>query len=183
VSCPGARRYEDASGDVVEYRFPAPPPPTPQLPAADIRAVEVHAAEGEICVVFEMSGAIRGGTTFTVSHETPGVDWSQSGFAQFFEVELRTDGRARVTSGRDLSQRTLSVPASVGRDGARLMLVLSRASFAAGRPAPMSREQKGRPLPRFQFLASVTVEVDETRLLHDDLGPGPPEGVKRFAYP
>jgi hypothetical protein len=184
ASCSGAKRYEDTTNDVVDYRHPAPSSPTPQLPAADIGAVEVEASDGRVCVVFEMSGAIQGGTTFTVSHETAGFDWSQSGFAQFFEVELRTDGRARVTSGRDLSQRTLSVPATVGRDGARLMLVVDQASFAAGRPAPMSREQKGRPLARFQFLASVTVEVDEQRSLHDDLGPpDPPGGIERFSYP
>jgi hypothetical protein len=182
VSCPGARRYEDASGDVVEYRFPAPPPPTPQLPAADIRAVEVHAAEGEICVVFEMAGSVEPKTTFEFAIESNDFDWAVAGFSQGFEVELRSDGRARVSSGLDDHHRSLTVPAEVGQAANRFRLVVDGASFAAGRPFPGSRAPS-RPLDRFLLRADVTFEVDETRLLHDDLGPGPPEGVKRFAYP
>jgi hypothetical protein len=62
------------------------------------------------------------------------------------------------------------------------MLVVDRASFAAGEPYPGSMVAS-RPLRQFRFLASVTVEQSEERHLHDDLGPGPPEGIVRFSYP
>jgi hypothetical protein len=182
TSCPGDARYPDGGKDVVDYRHPAPPSPTTQLPAADIRAVQVDSSDGRICVVFEMAGEIRGGTTFDFAIESVAFEWGVSGFTQGFEVELRTDGRARVTSGRNDERQTISVPATVGRDGNRLQLVVDRASFAAGRPFPGSRDPSP-PLARFMFRGDVTVVLSEKRYLHDDLGPGPPEGVLRYTYP
>jgi hypothetical protein len=182
VSCPRAKRVEDELTDVVDYRHPAPPTPTPQLPAADIQAVEVEASEGRICVVFEMAGNIQPDTTFEFAIESPDFDWGRAGFTQQFEIELRDDGRARVSSGRDDARRSVSVPADVGREGNRLRVVVDEASFATGRELPGSRVES-KPLERFQFRADVTVEQSEERHLHDDLGPGPPEGVKRFPYP
>ncbi len=182
VSCPGAKRVEDELTDVVDYRHPAPPTPTPQLPAADIRAVEVEASGGRICFVVEMAGDIQPATTFEFAIESPDFEWGLAGFAQQFEVELRDDGRARVSSGRDDERRSVSVPADVGRQGNRLRLVVDEASFATGRELPGSRVES-KPLERFLFRADVTVEQSEERHLHDDLGPGPPEGVERFSYP
>jgi hypothetical protein len=114
----------------------------------------------------------------------PNADWTTTGrgFAQFFEVELREDMHARVTSGRDPTGRALSVPATTGVDGRRLMLVLDESSFAAGRASPSGTETS-RLLPRFRFIASATVDLNERRSLHDDLGPGPPTGTVRFEYP
>ncbi|HEY4621189.1 MAG TPA: hypothetical protein VIG93_05760 [Gaiellaceae bacterium] len=144
--------------------------------------MQVDARDGRICVVFEMAGGIRGGTTFEFVIESPDFDWGLSGFSQGFEVELRADGRARVTSGLDDERHTISVPARVGLDRNRLMLVVDRASFAAGRPFPGSRAPS-RPLEEFQFLGHVNLVLSEKRYLHDDLGPGPPEGVLRYRYP
>lgn len=183
ASCRGANRYADGRGDVVDYRHPAPPTPTPQLPAANIQAVDVEASDGQICVVFEMAGELHADTTFKFAIESPDFEWGRAGFSQGFEVELRGDDRARVSSGLDDERRSQTVPAEVGRDGNRLRLVLDSSSFAAGHPYPGSREQQARPLERFRFLASVTVVLGEKRHLHDDLGSGPPEGVERFAYP
>jgi hypothetical protein len=87
-----------------------------------------------------------------------------------------------VTSGLDDERRPIAVPVEVGRAGNRLMLAVDAASFSTGRPFPGSVAES-RPLTRFRLLADVTVEVSERRLLHDDLGPGPPEGVVRFPYP
>ena len=182
ASCADARRYPDALKDVVDYRHPAPPTPTPQLPAADIRAVQVDAARGRICVVLETAGAIRHRTTFEFAIESSDFDWGRSGFAQSFEVELRADGRVRVSSGLDDDRRSVSVPAAVGLEGNRLMATLDRASFAAGRTLPGS-VVSSRPLERFQFRADATVVLSEKRYLHDDLGPGPPQGILRFTYP
>jgi len=182
ASCPDGRTYPDGADDVVDYRHPAPPSPTPQLPAADIRAVHVHASGRRICALFELAGDVRTGTTFDFAIESPGFDWGRSGFSQGFEVELRADGRARVTSGLDDARRPVSVPAEVGLAGNRFELAVDAESFSAGRPFPGSVTTAG-PLERFQLRAAVTVEVSKQRLLHDDLGPGPPEGVLRFPYP
>jgi hypothetical protein len=184
ANCPGAARYPDGHNDVVDYRHPAPATPTPQLGAADISAVETSSRGGRLCTVFEMAAPVRGDTTLTLSHESPAADWSTTGrgFAQFFEVELRADMRARVTSGSDPSGRALSVPATVGVDGQRVMLVLDRSSFEAGRPSPAGTAQ-ARLLKRFKFVAQATLVLSERRSLHDDLGPGPPTATVRFEYP
>jgi hypothetical protein len=182
ATCPEGKTYPDGSDDVVDYRHPAPPTPTPQLPAADIRAVHVHASGRRICVLLELAGPVQTGTVFVFAIESPDFEWGRSGFSQGFEVELRADGHARVTSGRDDQRRPVSVPAEIGRAGNRLMLAVGAESFSTGRPFPGSTASSG-PLSRFTLRASVTVEVSEERLLHDDLGPGPPEGVLRYPYP
>jgi hypothetical protein len=182
ATCPEGRTYPDGSDDVVDYRHPAPRTPTPQLTAADIRAVHVHASGRRICVLLELTGPVQTGTVFDFAITSPDFEWGRSGFSQGFEVELRADGRARVTSGRDDQRRPVSVPAEIGRAGNRLMLAVDAESFSTGRPFPGSTTSPG-PLSRFKLRASVTVEVSEERLLHDDLGPGPPEGILRYPYP
>jgi hypothetical protein len=177
AACPRGTRYRDMDRDVVDYRHPAPPTPTPQLPAADIRAVQVRSADGRICVVFEMAGKTRGLSTFEFALQSPDFDWGGSGFAQSFEVELRADGRARVTSGRDDQGHWISVPGTVGLAENRLMLVVDQASFAAGQPLPGS-EAPSRPLAQFDFRADVTLALSERRYLHDDL----PELPERLSY-
>jgi hypothetical protein len=182
AACPDGKTYPDGSDDVVDYRHPAPPTPTPQLPAADIRAVHVHASGRRICVLLELAGPVQTGTVFDFAIQSPDFDWGLSGFSQGFEVELRADDHARVTSGRDDQRRPISVPAEVGRAGNRLMVAVDAESFSTGRPLPGAATSSG-PLTRFKLRASVTVKVSEERLLHDDLGPGPPEGVLRYPYP
>jgi hypothetical protein len=183
TTCPDAARYLDGHDDVA--RDPeAPPPARPLRRAADLRAVETSSRSGRLCTVFEMTGPIRGGTTFMHSHESPVADWATTGrgFAQFFEVELRKDMQARVTSGLDPNGEAIPVPATVGVVGRRLMVTLDRSSFAAGRPSPAGTEE-ARLLDRFRFVAETTVVVTEKRHLRDDLGPGPPNAAVRFEYP
>lgn len=182
ATCPDGKAYADGSGDVVDYQHPAPPTPTPQLPAADIRTLYVHASDRRICVLFELAGDVRTNTVFDFAVSSPDFDWGRSGFSQDFEVDLRTAGRARVTSGRDDQGRPVSVPAEVGKAGNRVMLALDAKSFAGGRPLPGSVTVPG-PSERFDLRADVTVRVSARRLLHDDLGPGPPEGVRTYPYP
>jgi hypothetical protein len=182
ASCPNGRKaYPDGTDDVVDYRHPAPPTPTPQLPAADIEAVHVHATGGRICALFDMTGAVRTGSTFDFAIESVDFEWGRSGFSQGFELELRDDNRARVTSGRDDERRPISVPALVGLEGDRLSLLVDTESFTTGRAFPGS-VAPGLPLLQFRFRADVTVVLSEKRHLHDDLGPGSPN-VERFAYP
>jgi hypothetical protein len=182
ATCAGASSYPDGAKDVVDYHYPRPDSPTPQLGAADIKSFDVRSSSGEICVVFEMAGPIRTGSTFEFAIESLDFDWGRSGFTQGFEVELRADGRARVSSGLDDAHRSISVPGVVGLDGSRLMLLVDAASFTAGRPFPGS-VSGARPMERFMFRGDATLVLSQQRYLHDDLGPGPPEGVKRFVYP
>jgi hypothetical protein len=179
ASCAGHARYRDASKDVADYLHPAPSTPTPQLGAADIRAVRVEAKDGRICVEFELAGKVRAGTTFDFSIQSPNFDWGRAGFSQGFETEVRADGRARVSSGLDRQRRSISVPAAIGVEGNRFSLVVDSASFGKGEPFPGSRTP-ARPLARFRFHADVTVVLSEKRYLHDDLGN---ESNSRFGYP
>ena len=162
-------------------RRPLPTPP--QLPAADLRAFHVHAADGRICALFELSGDIQTGTTFDFAIESPDFEWGRSGFSQGFEIDLRTDGRARMTSGLDDERRAISVQAEVGRDGPRLALLVNAESFSTGRPFTPGSVAPAQPLDRFDFRADTTVEVSEQRLLHDDLGEEAPDGMRRHPYP
>ena len=182
ATCPKGKAYPDPSNDVIDWQHPAPPTPTPQLPAADIRTIYVHASEGRICVLFELAGDVRTDTEFTFSISSPDFDWGRSGFSQGFEVDLRSDGRARVTSGRDLEQRPMSVPAEVGRAGNRLLLAVDAKSFASGRPYPRSVAVPG-PRDRFELRASLTVRVSAERKLHDGLGPASPAEMPVYSYP
>jgi hypothetical protein len=176
--CSNAARYEDPREEVIDYLHPAPPGPTPQLPAADLHAVNVAATGDQICVLFELLGKPRPGTTFEVSIESPAFNWGRSGFRQEFEVELRSDGRALVTSGLDDQRHALPVPGTVGMEGNRVMLVVDDDSFRSGRPLPGSTVPSG-PLPRFGFSADVTVVLNPKRYLHDSLV----EPGKRVSYP
>jgi hypothetical protein len=178
AACPDSTQYEDAGKDVRDYLHPAPPTPTPQLPAADIRAVRVAAREGRLCVLFELAGKPRRGTTFDFTLASSDYEWGRTGFRQKFEIELRADGRALVTSGRDQHRHAVPVPGVVGMDGNRLMLLVDGASFASGRPLPGS-EAPASPVSRFEFSADATVVLSQKRYLHDDLG----ELGKEHSYP
>jgi hypothetical protein len=182
ASCQQGKAYPDPAEDVVDYRHPAPASPTPQLPAADLRGLHVDVSGDRICVFFELAGDVETGTTFEFAVESRSFEWGRAGFTQGFEVELRADGRARVTSGQNDERRPIAVPADVGLDENRFMLAVNAASFLSGRPFPGSVAPYSA-LTEFQLRADVTHEVSEVRLLHDDLGPGPPEGAQRFPYP
>ena len=182
ATCPEGKAFADPSNDVVDWQHPAPPTPTPQLAAADIRTINVHASEGRICVLFELAGDVRTDTEFKFSISSPDFDWGRSGFSQGFEVDLRSDGRARVTSGRDLEQRPMSVPAEVGRAGNRLLLAVDAKSFASGRPYPGSVAVPG-PRDRFELHASAIVRVSAKRRLYDGLGPASPAELPVYSYP
>jgi hypothetical protein len=178
ATCRGGVRYRDPANDVVDYLHPAPPTPTPQLPEADIRGLQVQSANGRICVVFELGGEPRGRSTFEFALQSPDFDWGKSGFAQSFEVELRADGEARVASGLDGERHPILVPGTIGASGNRLMFLIDRASFAAGQPLPGSMVPS-RPLLQFKFRADVTFFLSERRYLHDDV----PELSERLPYP
>jgi hypothetical protein len=144
--------------------------------------VDVHASEGRICVLFELAGDVRTDTEFKFSISSPDFDWGRSGFSQGFEVDLRSDGRARVTSGRDDHDRPIAVPAEVGRAGNRLLMGMDASSFASGHPYPGSAAV-ARPIDRFDLQASLVLRVSAHRQLYDGLGPASPAERPVYSYP
>lgn len=167
--CRGGVTIADRAGDVVDFQHPAPRTPPPPTPRVDIRSVTIASDGRRICLEWRAAGPIEGHleARFNMGAADPGP----SGFSQPFAVELRPDGKARVTSGEDEDHRPVPVPARVGAGGDRLTLVLDGESFRRGRQSPMS---SGRPpLRRFGFNTSLTARLSEQRMLHDDLGPLP----------
>ena len=175
--CPGGVRISDPARDATDYVHPAPNTPLPRQDGADLRRARVSRTGSEICLEMTMNGPIEGPlkATFNVRDSAAGT-----GFIQVFDVEVRADGAVRVTSGNDNDHRAISVPAEVGVGGRRLSLVVGERSFSAGRPAPLSRTTKP---PRRQFVFGVSSEAGagNTRVAHDDLGPGQP--ARYFSYP
>jgi hypothetical protein len=176
ANCSGGISNGDPADDLVDYRFPAPKEPIPATPRADLRAVQVVSRGGSICVRFETAGDIKGPMTFTFNLR----DSASGGrFIQMFDVNLRANRTAQVTSGDDTDGHPLSVPAQVGVTGRRLALVLDRMSFEHGEPSPVSRGEP--PLDRFAFIAQVQTPLGDDRVVNDDLGPSSPS--YSYSYP
>jgi hypothetical protein len=121
-----------------------------------------------------MAGAVAGPADFTFNIR----DSVEGTRFEIFDVDLRADGRANVTSGETADRHPVPVPARVLRGGNGLTLVLDSASLAAAQPPPASA---GRPpLQRFVFMAGVSGDVGGGRVLRDPLGSDPQPG---FSYP
>jgi hypothetical protein len=176
ADCSGSLVMRDDPGDPVDYRFPHPATPVPAVARADLRGVRIRSGDGEVCVRFDLAGDARAPMTFTLL--LSGVAATGTSFARLFDVELRGDGKARVTSG-ERAGHAVAVPARVGRGDRAFSLLLDDSSFDAGVPLPSSRGPLN--LERFVFVASVTVPISSRRTLHDDLGPQRPS--ERFIYP
>ncbi len=173
ADCSSGLTLSDRRGDIVDYRFPAPKSPIPNIGAVDLRAVAVHSRRDRVCVAYDMACPVNGPieVTFNVGSNDFGRAATGPRIAQAFEIDLRADGTARVTSGENDQNQPISVPATVGRAGRKLTLVLTPESFKRGKA--MSGGRKGPPPQRFAFLAAATAPVGPRRLVHDDLGPQP----------
>jgi hypothetical protein len=176
ANCSGGISISDPANDLVDYRFPAPKEPIPRTPRADLREVRLVSRGGSVCVRFETAGDVKGPMTFSFNLRDSA---SGSRFIQVFDVNLRANGTAQVTSGEDPNRHPLSVPAQVGIAGRRLALVLDHTSFERGEPSPISR---GEPsLDRFAFIAHVQTPLGDDRVVNDDLGPSSPS--YSYSYP
>ena len=178
ADCSGGASVDDPSGDPVDYIHPAPDTPLPRKKEMDLRRVEVQRDGSRICVAMTMWGNVRGPLTASFNMRDSMMG---SRFIQIFDVELRRDGTARVTSGEDDQDRPISVPAEVRRDGPRLTLVLDEKSFETGRPIPATDPDEPPPEGAFAFMVSTEAPAGDRRLAHDDLGPKP--SPTSFSYP
>jgi hypothetical protein len=176
LGCRPGMRVRDPAGGVRDWILPAPRSPLPNVPRADLLAVSLARQGNSLCIQFETAGHVRGPSEFHFSMRSRRA---KGNFFQSFEVELRSDGRARVTSGVDAERRPLAVPATVGVSGRRLTLLVDRRSFAAGNPGAWS---VGTPsLDRFGFGASMYVRLSTRRETADPLGTEPNDTF--FTYP
>jgi hypothetical protein len=176
VRCKTTLTVSDPARDMNDWIHPAPRTSIAHIGRADLRSFSLGRSGLSLCLRFETASGIRGPSEFSfhISDKHAGGFFSQG-----FEVDLRPDGRARVTSGVDRERRPVAVPASVAVSGRSLTLLLDRRSFAAGKPYPMS---DGRPsLDRFGFGAAVNVRLSTRRETTDPLGTTPND--TSFAYP
>ena len=176
VDCTPTVTVRDAPGGVRDWILPAPSTPLPRVGRADLASVSLAGDARSLCIRFETVGAVRGPSTFGFAmHDRR----AQGSFAQSFEVALRADGKARVTSGIDAQRHPIAVPAKVGVSKNRLALVLDRRSFSAGKPGAHST---GAPsLRAFAFGASVKVRLGVRRETYDPLGSEPND--TSFSFP
>lgn len=176
LPCKTTLTVADPPRDMSDWIHPAPRSSIAHIGRADLRSFSLGRSGPSLCLRFETAAAIRGPSRFSFNLS----DKNTSGFfGQGFEVDLRADGRARVTSGLDRERRPIAIPAKVAVSGRRLTLLLDRRSFAVGKPAPLSN---GRPtLDGFGFGASVYVRLSTRRETSDPLGTMPNDTF--FAYP
>jgi hypothetical protein len=168
ADCSGAVSIDDPRGDPRDYNLPAPQTPLPRRDQIDLRKAEVRRDGDRICIALTMWGEIEGPLTasFNMRDSAAGSE-----FIQIFDVELRRDTSARVTSGEDDEERPISVPATVGLEGPVLTLQLDRDSFEAGRPIPATAPDAQPPTDSFTFMISTQAAAGDRRAAHDDLGP------------
>jgi hypothetical protein len=176
LRCRTTLTLPDPPRDMNDWIHPAPRTSIAHIGRADLRSVALGRSGLSLCLRFEMAAGIRGPSQFSfrISDKHAGGFFSQG-----FDVDLRSDGRARVTSGLDRDRRPIAVPARVAVSGRSLTLLVDRRSFAVGKPYPMTN---GRPsLDRFGFGASVNVRLSTRRETTDPLGTTPNDTF--FTYP
>lgn len=163
--CGTAVTVQDPAGDTTGN--PGDEPPGTAGSVADLRAVSVGVADGRVCVIWKLARDADGPLTLNYNHRDSA---SGQGYIRTFDVDLRPDGRARVTSGDDDEDRPQVVPGEVGRDGAVVTLVITRGSFeASARPSHFDRLD-APPLERFAFGARVQAALDRSIPVWDWLG-------------
>jgi hypothetical protein len=180
TDCSGAVTLDDPRGDPVDYIHPAPATPLPRRDQIDLRRAQVRREGDRICVALTMWGRVEGPLTARFSVSKRASNPAET-FQQIFDVEVRRDASARVTSGEDDQERPISVPARVGLEGPVLTLVVDQRSFEAGRPIPATLPGATAPTGAFEFLISTQAAAGERRAAHDDLGPNPSPTF--FGYP
>jgi hypothetical protein len=177
LRCKTTLTLPDPPRDMNDWIHPAPRTSIAHIGRADLRSLSLGRSGLSLCLRFEMAAGIRGPSqfSFNISDKHAGGNF----FSQGFDVDLRSDGRARVTSGLDRDRRPIAVPAKVAVSGTSLTLLVDRRSFAVGKPYPLSN---GRPsLDRFGFGAAVNVRLSTRRETTDPLGTTPND--TSFTYP
>jgi hypothetical protein len=132
--------------------------------------------DGEtVCARWRLAGTPEPPLALSYHHRTGPT---AGRFSQSFEVEIRNDGSARVTSGQDDDGRPIAVPAEVGSDGSSVSVRLDAESFRAGQESWHSPEEP--PLTDFGFSIGTVAQAGESSSVVDILGTAPSD---TFRYP
>jgi hypothetical protein len=174
ADCSGGVSVKDAEGDQDWNGGPSASGEVPRVPAADLLGVEVVVKGRDVCVRWKLAGTPTSATSLTYIHRV-----GQSGsFLQGFDVEIRGDRTARVTSGQDDEGRPFAAPAEVGADDRSVTVVLNAESFRAGQANWTTKMDP--PLERFGFSASGTGKAGASNSVRDVLASDP---AQTFRYP
>jgi hypothetical protein len=171
ADCSGGLSVPDDKADQ-DWNGGGLPEDPPQIPGGDIRKVSVVVRGKQVCVRWDLAGAPKAPLVLKYGHRKGPTA------GQFFDVELRQDGSARVTSGEDDEGRPIPVPAQVGTDDTAVTLLLDPRSFRAGQGE--SAKPKAPPLARFGISAGTVAIAGDRRSVLDQLGP---ESSATFRYP
>lgn len=168
TQCPGGASVDDAEGDQIWNGAATKSGDPPRVPGGDLLGVDVVVKGERVCVRWRLAGAPDPPISLSYHHRTGPTAGT---FSQGFDVEIREDGTARVTSGEDDDGRPIAVSADVGADENSVSLVLDAESFRAGQANWASATPP--PLKRFGFSAGTVASVDDSGSVLDNLGSQP----------
>jgi hypothetical protein len=171
--CPGGMSVEDARHDQVSDDDRSAE--APDVPGRDLAGMDVMVDGRVVCVRWRLAGEVEAPLELTYSH-----GGGSSDFAAGFQVELREDGTARVTSGYDEHRHLITVPAPVGANENSVSLVLDPDSFEVARP--YGRPHEAVELDSFTVMGSAEAPLTRTGNSRDPLGPDPHRPVA-YRYP
>jgi hypothetical protein len=129
------------------------------VPAGDLAGVDVELEGDSVCVRWRLWGKPDGALALSYNHRNGPSD------GQGFDIEIRSDGMARATSGEDDEGRRIPVRAEIGIDDAAVSAVLT--------PDP-------RPPGNIGFSAAVFASAGDHESVSDYLG-GSPSTTFRYS--
>jgi hypothetical protein len=108
ADCSGGPSVQDAEGDQSWNGAATKSGDPPRVPGGDLVGVDVVVDGQTVCARWRLAGTPEPPMALSYHHRTgPTV----GRFSQGFDIEIRHDGTARVTSGVDDDGRPIAVPA------------------------------------------------------------------------
>jgi hypothetical protein len=169
ADCSGGASVRDAEGDQIWNGAATKSGDPSRVPGGDLLGVDVGVDGQTVCARWRLAGTPEPPMALSYGHRMGPT--AGAGFDQFFEIEIREDGNARVASGEDDDGRPIAVPAEVGADGSSVSLRLDAESFGAGQ-ATWQRPTEP-PLERFGFSAGTVAKAGKSSSVLDNLGSAP----------
>lgn len=158
ADCSGGASVQDAEGDQIWNAAATKSGDPPRVPGGDLVGVDVVVDDQSVCARWRLAGTPEPPIALSYHHRMGPA--AGAGFGQAFEIELREDGTARVTSGVDDDGRPIAVPAKVGADDSSVSLTLDAESFRAGEV-------------EFGFSAGTQAKAGQSSSVLDYLGSAP----------
>lgn len=169
ADCTPGTSVEDAESDQIWNAAATKSGDAPRVPGGDLLGVEVGVDGERVCVRWRLAGAPERPMALSYHHRMGPT--ASAGFNQSFEIEIRDDGTARVTSGADDDGRPIAVPAEVGVDDSSVTVALGAESFQAGQAEWDSPKEP--PMKEFGFSAGTVAKAGKSSSVLDNLGSAP----------